>query len=181
MCYNRTGTYAHDTSATVNLFQTSGKYLGLLEGTITMRSPMRSTCLVILIVCSTVPLGLSLCSCQVVQGSFLYFVDAAVLLFQRAVRLYFQVILPRLLETERAASGKCTMRIYFVLYYEATLANFLEIVMFHGHVCEQAGDLLIELVDYCARKMTMLISGWVHRGKLEFSSAMQRGYLVGIC
>lgn len=66
---------------------------------------------------------------------------------------------PRLLETERVASGKCTMRLYFVLYHEATLANFLEVVMFHGHVAEQAGELLVELVDYCARKMTMLISG----------------------
>ena len=52
------------------------------------------------------------------------------------------------------------MRLYFVLYHEATLSNFLEVVMFHGHVCEQAGgDLLIELTDYCARKMAMLISG----------------------
>lgn len=53
------------------------------------------------------------------------------------------------------------MRLYFVLYHEATLANFLEVLLYHGHVCEQAGDLLIEVADYCARKMTMLISGWV--------------------
>lgn len=63
------------------------------------------------------------------------------------------------METERVGSGKCAMRLYFVLYHEATLANFLEIVMFHGHVAEQAGDLLVELVDYCSRKMTRLISG----------------------
>lgn len=70
-----------------------------------------------------------------------------------------QAVLPRLLQTERGGSGKCSMRVYFVLYHEATLSNLLEVVMFHGHVCEQAGDLLIELADYCARKMTMLISG----------------------
>lgn len=51
------------------------------------------------------------------------------------------------------------MRLYFTLYHEATLANLLKIAMFHGHICEQAGDLLIELADYCTRKMTMLISG----------------------
>ena len=53
------------------------------------------------------------------------------------------------------------MRIYFVLYHEATLSDFLKVAFFHGHICEQAGDSLIELVDYCARKMTLLISGCV--------------------
>lgn len=79
-----------------------------------------------------------------------------------------QFVLPALLETERGRSGKCTMRIYFTLYHEATLANLLKIAMFHGHICEQAGDLLIELADYCARKMTMLISGCVF-GRLGLS------------
>lgn len=55
------------------------------------------------------------------------------------------------------------MRLYFTLYHEATLTNLLKIALFHGHICEQAGDLLIELADYCARKMTMLISGRVSR------------------
>lgn len=74
----------------------------------------------------------------------------------------WQFVLPRLLETDRARSGKCTMRLYFTLYHEATLANLLQVALFHGHICEQAGgDLLMELADYCARKMTMLISGWV--------------------
>ena len=53
------------------------------------------------------------------------------------------------------------MRLYFTLYHEATVASLLKIAMFHGHICEQAGDLLVELADYCARKMTMLISGCV--------------------
>eukprot|EP00903_Cladosiphon_okamuranus_P017461 g16083.t1 len=70
-----------------------------------------------------------------------------------------QFVLPALLKTERSDSGKCTMRLYFTLYHEATLTNLLKIAMFHGHICEQAGDLLIELADYCARKMTLLISG----------------------
>ncbi|CAM9224517.1 unnamed protein product, partial [Laminaria digitata] len=76
-----------------------------------------------------------------------------------AIEAWKEHVLPRLLETERAKSGKCTMRLYFVLYHEATLSDFLKVAMFHGHICEQAGDSLIELVDYCARKMTMLISG----------------------
>lgn len=78
----------------------------------------------------------------------------------RALR---QFLLPALLKKERSNSGKCTMRLYFTLYHEATLTNLLKIAMFHGHICEQAGDFLIELADYCARKMTMLISGCVSR------------------
>ncbi|CAM9495957.1 unnamed protein product [Ectocarpus sp. 4 AP-2014] len=77
-----------------------------------------------------------------------------------AIEAWKEFVLPRLLETERARSGKCTMRLYFTLYHEATLANLLQVALFHGHICEQAGgDLLMELADYCARKMTMLISG----------------------
>lgn len=77
------------------------------------------------------------------------------------LRTVRQFVLPALLKTERSNSGKCTMRLYFTLYHEATLTNLLKIAMFHGHMCEQAGDLLIELADYCARKMTLLISGCV--------------------
>eukprot|EP00752_Nemacystus_decipiens_P013472 g11931.t1 len=76
-----------------------------------------------------------------------------------AIEAWKEFVLPALMKTERSNSGKCTMRLYFTLYHEATLTNLLKIALFHGHICEQAGDLLIELADYCARKMTMLISG----------------------
>ncbi|CAM9623799.1 unnamed protein product [Choristocarpus tenellus] len=76
-----------------------------------------------------------------------------------AIEAWKMFLLPPLLETERVSSGLCTLRVYFVLYHEATLANLLEVVMYHRNVCEQAGDLLLEVVDYCARKMTLLISG----------------------
>ncbi|CAM9362081.1 unnamed protein product [Discosporangium mesarthrocarpum] len=76
-----------------------------------------------------------------------------------AIEAWKQFVLPPLLETERVSSGKCTTRIYFTLYHEATLSNLLEVVMYHKHVCEEAGELLLELVDYCVRKITLLISG----------------------
>lgn len=44
------------------------------------------------------------------------------------------------------------------MYHEATICNLLEIVMFHQHVVESCGDEMLELVDYCVRKMTWLNS-----------------------
>lgn len=70
------------------------------------------------------------------------------------------------------------MRLYFTLYHEATLANLLKIAMFHGHICEQGGDLLIELADYCARKMTLLISGCVCRFLLACSRLFRTECLI---
>ena len=36
-------------------------------------------------------------------------------------------------------AGKNTMRCYFILYHEATLVNFFEILLYHKHVCESLG------------------------------------------
>ena len=52
-----------------------------------------------------------------------------------------------------------TMRCYFILYHEATMMNLLEVLVFHKHVCEAAGEKLVELVDYLARKLTKLNGG----------------------
>ena len=37
-------------------------------------------------------------------------------------------------------AGKNTMRCYFILYHEATLVNFFEILLYHKHVCESLGE-----------------------------------------
>jgi hypothetical protein len=42
------------------------------------------------------------------------------------------------------------------LYHEATLVNLFEVVLYHKHACEACGDNIVELVDYCARKLTYL-------------------------
>ncbi|KAG1700177.1 hypothetical protein DVH05_011985 [Phytophthora capsici] len=51
-----------------------------------------------------------------------------------------------------------SLRLYFVVYHEATLTNLLEVAFFHEHVIESlADDLLLELVDYCIRKLSWLV------------------------
>ena len=37
-------------------------------------------------------------------------------------------------------AGKNTMRCYFILYHEATLVNFFEILFYHKYVCERLGE-----------------------------------------
>ncbi|DBA01557.1 TPA: hypothetical protein N0F65_011528 [Lagenidium giganteum] len=52
-----------------------------------------------------------------------------------------------------------SMRLYFILYHEATLSNLLEVAFYHEHVVESLDDdLMLEVVDYCVRKLTWLIS-----------------------
>ena len=53
-------------------------------------------------------------------------------------------------------AGRNTMRVYFILYHEATVVNLFEILLYHKHVCESLGEKMIELVDYCSRKLTRL-------------------------
>ncbi|RLN51382.1 hypothetical protein BBJ29_000671 [Phytophthora kernoviae] len=51
-----------------------------------------------------------------------------------------------------------SLRLYFVVYHEATLTNLLEVAFYHEHVVESlTDDLLLELVDYCMRKLSWLI------------------------
>ena len=48
---------------------------------------------------------------------------------------------------------------YLVLQHEAQLINLLELCLFHRHVCESVGeDALVELADYCHRKVTYLVA-----------------------
>jgi hypothetical protein len=51
-------------------------------------------------------------------------------------------------------AGRNSMRLYFILYHEATLVNLLEIILYHKHVCSALGENMIELVDYVARKIS---------------------------
>jgi len=63
-------------------------------------------------------------------------------------------------------AGRNTMRVYFILYHEATIVNLFEVLLYHKHVVEAGGEKLIELVDYVARKVTRLQSGYEFRTPL---------------
>uniref|UniRef100_A0A8C2Y7I3 Zinc finger MYND domain-containing protein 10 n=1 Tax=Coturnix japonica TaxID=93934 RepID=A0A8C2Y7I3_COTJA len=51
-----------------------------------------------------------------------------------------------------------TFPIYVVLYHEASIINLLETVFFHKEICESAEDSILDLIDYCHRKLTLLVA-----------------------
>ncbi|XP_061731604.1 zinc finger MYND domain-containing protein 10 isoform X1 [Nerophis ophidion] len=51
---------------------------------------------------------------------------------------------------------KNTFPLYMVIHYEATIINLLETIMFHKESCEAADDAILDLVDYCHRKLILL-------------------------
>ncbi|KAM6160297.1 zinc finger MYND domain-containing protein 10 isoform 2-T2 [Erethizon dorsatum] len=71
-----------------------------------------------------------------------------------------------------------TFPIYMVVHHEASIINLLETVFFHKEVCESADDTLLDLVDYCHRKLTLLVGQTSHGGPpkeegLQDSTPMQ--------
>ncbi|KAG5191579.1 hypothetical protein JKP88DRAFT_271291 [Tribonema minus] len=74
------------------------------------------------------------------------------------VEAWKEFALPDLLKSPRLRSGRCNMRLYFTLYHEATVANLLEAALYRRHACAEAGDALVDLVDYCVRKIVLLNS-----------------------
>lgn len=51
-----------------------------------------------------------------------------------------------------------SLRSYIPVYHEATVANLLEVCLFHRTSCEEAGDALVDLVDWCVRKLRYMLS-----------------------
>ncbi|XP_074500793.1 zinc finger MYND domain-containing protein 10 [Sebastes fasciatus] len=59
---------------------------------------------------------------------------------------------------------KNTFPLYMVIHHEATIINLLETIMYHKESCEAAGDSVLDLVDYCHRKLTLLASKATREG-----------------
>uniref|UniRef100_A0A674ELC3 Zinc finger MYND domain-containing protein 10 n=1 Tax=Salmo trutta TaxID=8032 RepID=A0A674ELC3_SALTR len=53
---------------------------------------------------------------------------------------------------------KSTFPLYMVIHHEASIINLLETIMYHKDSCEGADDSVLDLVDYCHRKLTLLAS-----------------------
>ena len=64
------------------------------------------------------------------------------------------------------------------MYHEATLVNLFE-VLFITSMCQAGSELMLELVDYSARKLTRLQSGYdfkVHEPSASMNlGGMERG------
>ncbi|NXO22050.1 ZMY10 protein, partial [Cisticola juncidis] len=51
---------------------------------------------------------------------------------------------------------RSTFPIYVVLHHEASIINLLETVFYFKEICESAEDSILDLIDYCHRKLTLL-------------------------
>lgn len=61
-----------------------------------------------------------------------------------------------ILQTDFSPSS--TIPMYMVLYHEATVVNLLETVLFHKEAVESSEDEIIDLIDYCYRKLTQAVA-----------------------
>jgi hypothetical protein len=51
-----------------------------------------------------------------------------------------------------------SLRTYIPVYHEASVANLIEICLFHRTTCEEMGDALVDLADFCVRKLHHVLS-----------------------
>lgn len=69
-------------------------------------------------------------------------------------------VLSKLLKSEKVSA---TFFLYTILYHELTVVSLFETVLYHENSCEALGDVVIDLIDYCAHGVTQLI-GLCHAG-----------------
>eukprot|EP00062_Callorhinchus_milii_P006296 gi/632946850/ref/XP_007888762.1/ PREDICTED: zinc finger MYND domain-containing protein 10 [Callorhinchus milii] len=72
-----------------------------------------------------------------------------------AVEVWKQKVFPVLCKLQDF-NPKSHFPIYIVIHHEATIINLLETLFYHKDGCESGEDLVLDLADYCHRKITML-------------------------
>ncbi|XP_024390858.1 uncharacterized protein [Physcomitrium patens] len=71
------------------------------------------------------------------------------------IEIWKEKVLPHILKA--LAEQPSNINIHLVLYQETTIVNLLEVILFHREVCEAMdADSLLELTDYCYRKLVYL-------------------------
>ena len=51
-----------------------------------------------------------------------------------------------------------TIKSYICVYHEASICNLLEVLLFHRTAVENDEDAIVELIDYCYRKLVNITS-----------------------
>ena len=77
---------------------------------------------------------------------------------------YAHHVAPHLLSRLTAAGGalvSSSLRLYLTLYQQPVLCNLLECLLYHAPLLTHSDESLVELVDYCVRKVRLL-HGWKH-------------------
>jgi len=76
-----------------------------------------------------------------------------------AVELWKDKVFPKILES--GYDPQTTLPVYFVLFHEATVISLLETILYHKEACEAAGDCILDLADYCLRRISLLIARYI--------------------
>ncbi|XP_020854950.1 zinc finger MYND domain-containing protein 10 isoform X1 [Phascolarctos cinereus] len=74
-----------------------------------------------------------------------------------SVEVWKQKVFPILCKLEDFKPHN-TFPIYMVVHHEASIINLLETVFFHKEICDSAEDSILDLIDYCHRKLTLLVA-----------------------
>lgn len=60
-----------------------------------------------------------------------------------------------------------SLKLYLAIYHESVICNLLETFMFYRTAIDESGDFLIEIIDYCYRKITKQVAASIKRHKIE--------------
>lgn len=56
-----------------------------------------------------------------------------------------------------------SLKVYLAIYHEAVVCNMLEVMLYHYTAVQESKELLIEIIDYCYKKITPQIAKAVRR------------------
>lgn len=89
-----------------------------------------------------------------------------------SVELWKDNVFPLMLED--CNNPKTGFPTYLVLYHEATLADLLQAALYYREFCGEAEGCIIDLVDYCHRRLADLISNSTHCGIEEIKTPIRK-------
>lgn len=60
-----------------------------------------------------------------------------------------------------------SLKLYLAIYHESVICNILETFMFYRTAIDESGDFLIEIIDYCYKKISKQVADSMKRRKIE--------------
>jgi hypothetical protein len=60
-----------------------------------------------------------------------------------------------------------SLKLYLALYHESVICNILETFLFYRTAIDESGDFLIEVIDYCYKKISRQVAESMKRRKAE--------------
>jgi hypothetical protein len=60
-----------------------------------------------------------------------------------------------------------SLKQYLALYHESVICNILETFMFYRTAIDESGDFLIEVIDYCYKKISWQVAESMRRRKRD--------------